>query len=87
VVVRNRWTGTEAASGTKYEFSGIVIWRIAHRRLVGTIGVSDSAKNGLTKPRCSEERLFAGVTGSCLPGFGARARIGSASSLDLCLLH
>jgi len=34
VVVRNRWTGTEAASGTKYEFSGIVIWRIAHRQLV-----------------------------------------------------
>src|SRR6201998_1981391 len=28
VVVRNHWTGTEAASGTKYEFSGIVIWRI-----------------------------------------------------------
>jgi predicted SnoaL-like aldol condensation-catalyzing enzyme len=34
VVVRNRWTGTEAASGNKYEFSGIVIWRIAHRQLV-----------------------------------------------------
>lgn len=34
VVVRNRWTGTEAASGTKYEFSGIVIWKIAHRQLV-----------------------------------------------------
>jgi uncharacterized protein YbjT (DUF2867 family)/predicted SnoaL-like aldol condensation-catalyzing enzyme len=34
VVVRNRWTGTEAASSTKYEFSGIVIWRIAHRQLV-----------------------------------------------------
>ena len=34
VVVRNRWTGTEASSGTKYEFSGIVIWRIAHRQLV-----------------------------------------------------
>jgi predicted SnoaL-like aldol condensation-catalyzing enzyme len=34
VVVRNRWTGTEAATGTKYEFSGIVIWRIAHRQLV-----------------------------------------------------
>jgi predicted SnoaL-like aldol condensation-catalyzing enzyme len=33
VVVRNHWTGTEAASGTKYEFSGIVIWRIAHRQL------------------------------------------------------
>jgi predicted SnoaL-like aldol condensation-catalyzing enzyme len=34
VVVRNHWTGTEAASGTVYEFSGIVIWRIAHRQLV-----------------------------------------------------
>lgn len=34
VVVRNHWTGTEAISGTKYEFSGIVIWRIAHRQLV-----------------------------------------------------
>jgi predicted SnoaL-like aldol condensation-catalyzing enzyme len=33
VVVRNRWTGTEAATSTKYEFSGIVIWRIAHRQL------------------------------------------------------
>jgi predicted ester cyclase len=34
VVVRNHWTGTEAASGKKLEFSGIVIWRIAHRQLV-----------------------------------------------------
>jgi hypothetical protein len=34
VVVRNRSTGTEAASGKKFEFSGIVIWRIAHRQLV-----------------------------------------------------
>jgi hypothetical protein len=34
VVVRNHWTGWEAASGTVYEFSGIVIWRIAHRQLV-----------------------------------------------------
>ena len=34
VVVRNHWTGTEAASGNKYEFSGIVIWRIAHRQMV-----------------------------------------------------
>jgi predicted SnoaL-like aldol condensation-catalyzing enzyme len=33
VVVRNRWTGTEAASGKKFEFAGIVIWRIAHRQL------------------------------------------------------
>jgi predicted SnoaL-like aldol condensation-catalyzing enzyme len=34
VVVRNHWTGTEAAARTKYEFSGIVIWRIAHRQFV-----------------------------------------------------
>ncbi len=34
VVVRNRWTGTEAASNTRFEFSGIVIWRIANRQLV-----------------------------------------------------
>jgi predicted SnoaL-like aldol condensation-catalyzing enzyme len=34
VVVKNRWTGMEAATGKKYEFSGIVIWRIAHRQLV-----------------------------------------------------
>jgi predicted SnoaL-like aldol condensation-catalyzing enzyme len=34
VVVRNHWTGTEATSKVKYEFAGIVIWRIAHRQLV-----------------------------------------------------
>jgi predicted SnoaL-like aldol condensation-catalyzing enzyme len=34
VVVRNHWTGTEAASGKKYEFFGIVIWQITHRQLV-----------------------------------------------------
>jgi predicted SnoaL-like aldol condensation-catalyzing enzyme len=34
VVVRNHWTGTEAATGKKFAFSGIVIWRIAHRQLV-----------------------------------------------------
>jgi len=34
VAVRNHWTGTEAVSGVRYEFSGIVIWRIAHRQLV-----------------------------------------------------
>ena len=33
VVVRNRWTGTEAASGQRLEFSGIVIWRIAGRQI------------------------------------------------------
>ena len=34
VVVRNRWTGTDAASGQRLEFSGIVIWRIAGRQIV-----------------------------------------------------
>jgi predicted SnoaL-like aldol condensation-catalyzing enzyme len=35
VVVRNRWTGTDDASKQRLEFSGIVIWRIANRRIVG----------------------------------------------------
>jgi uncharacterized protein YbjT (DUF2867 family)/predicted SnoaL-like aldol condensation-catalyzing enzyme len=34
VVVRNHWTGTQASSGTKLEFSGIVIWRIENRQLI-----------------------------------------------------
>jgi predicted SnoaL-like aldol condensation-catalyzing enzyme len=34
VVVRNIWTGTDAETGTKLKFAGIVIWRIAHRQLV-----------------------------------------------------
>jgi len=34
VVVRNHWTGTDAASGQRLEFSGIVIWRIANRQIV-----------------------------------------------------
>ena len=34
VVVRNRWTGTDAASKQRLEFSGIVIWRIADRQIV-----------------------------------------------------
>jgi predicted SnoaL-like aldol condensation-catalyzing enzyme len=34
VVVHNTWTGTDADTGTKLQFSGIVIWRIAHRQLV-----------------------------------------------------
>ncbi|HXZ19523.1 MAG TPA: ester cyclase [Candidatus Acidoferrales bacterium] len=33
VVVRNRWTATDSQTGQKLEFSGIVIWRIANRRL------------------------------------------------------
>jgi predicted SnoaL-like aldol condensation-catalyzing enzyme len=34
VVVRNHWTGSDSATGTKYAFAGIVIWRISHRQLV-----------------------------------------------------
>jgi predicted SnoaL-like aldol condensation-catalyzing enzyme len=34
VVVRNRWTGTDAASNQRLEFSGIVIWRIANSQIV-----------------------------------------------------
>ena len=34
VVVRNHWTGTDAASKQRLEFSGIVIWRIANRQVV-----------------------------------------------------
>jgi predicted ester cyclase len=34
VVVRNTWTAKDAATGSAIQFSGIVIWRIAHRQLV-----------------------------------------------------
>ena len=34
VVVRNHWTGTDAASQQRLEFSGIVVWRIANRQIV-----------------------------------------------------
>jgi predicted ester cyclase len=34
VVVRNHWTATDSRSGQKLEFRGIVIWRIAARRLL-----------------------------------------------------
>jgi predicted ester cyclase len=34
VVVRNTWRATNPASGATIQFSGIVIWRIAHRQLV-----------------------------------------------------
>ncbi|GAC1639299.1 MAG: hypothetical protein NVS9B14_20400 [Candidatus Acidiferrum sp.] len=33
VVVRNHWAGTDAKSGQKIEFRGIVIWRIANRQI------------------------------------------------------
>jgi predicted ester cyclase len=34
VVVRNHWTGTDATTKQRIEFSGIVIWRIANRKIV-----------------------------------------------------
>ena len=34
VVVRNHWTATEVQTGNKLEFRGIVIWRIAARKIV-----------------------------------------------------
>jgi predicted SnoaL-like aldol condensation-catalyzing enzyme len=33
VVVRNHWTGTDAGSRQRLEFSGIVIWRIANQQI------------------------------------------------------
>ena len=33
VVVRNTWRATDPTSGKTIRFSGIVIWRIAHRQL------------------------------------------------------
>ena len=34
VVVRNRWTATDSQNGKKLAFRGIVIWRIAGRKIV-----------------------------------------------------
>ena len=34
VVVRNHWTATDSQNGKKLEFRGIVIWRIANRRIL-----------------------------------------------------
>jgi predicted SnoaL-like aldol condensation-catalyzing enzyme len=34
VVVRNHWTGTDANTKQRIEFRGIVIWRIADRKIV-----------------------------------------------------
>jgi len=34
VVVRNHWTATDSQTGKKLEFRGIVIWRIAARKIV-----------------------------------------------------
>ena len=34
VVVRNRWTATDSQNGKRLAFRGIVIWRIAERKIV-----------------------------------------------------
>ena len=34
VAVRNHWTATDGQSGKRLEFRGIVIWRIANRKIV-----------------------------------------------------
>jgi len=34
VVVRNHWTATDSQGGQKLEFRGIVIWRIANKKIV-----------------------------------------------------
>jgi predicted ester cyclase len=34
VVVRNRWTATDSQNGKRLAFRGIVIWRIAQRKIV-----------------------------------------------------
>jgi predicted ester cyclase len=34
VVVRNHWTATDSQTGKQLEFRGIVIWRIAARKIV-----------------------------------------------------
>jgi len=34
VVVRNHWTATDSQNGKRLAFSGIVIWRIADRKIV-----------------------------------------------------
>jgi predicted ester cyclase len=34
VVVRNHWTATDSQNGKKLAFRGIVIWRIAGRKIV-----------------------------------------------------
>jgi predicted ester cyclase len=53
VVVRNQWTGTEAATGIKYEFSGIVM---ANRPPpIGlALGLSHAAQSGKAVVSCTE---------------------------------
>ncbi len=44
VVVRNLWRGTDRESGRKIQFAGIVIWRIAHRKIIERWAYLESPK-------------------------------------------
>src|SRR5216683_250237 len=47
VVVRNHWTGTDAALKQRLEFSGIVIWRIANRQILDRYIVREVFRHAL----------------------------------------
>ena len=49
VVVRNRWTGTDATTKQHMAFSGIVIWRIADRQIHERWRLSPAAASGSLK--------------------------------------
>jgi predicted ester cyclase len=42
VVVRNHWTATDSQTAKRLEFRGIVMWRIAARKIVELLGLSGS---------------------------------------------
>jgi predicted ester cyclase len=44
VVVRNTWRATDTASGRRLQFSGIVIWRIANKKIVERWAYLESPK-------------------------------------------
>jgi predicted SnoaL-like aldol condensation-catalyzing enzyme len=47
VVVRNHWTATDSQNGKKLEFRGIVIWRIANRKIVERWAYLENPARGL----------------------------------------
>src|ERR1700724_1398663 len=49
VVVRNHWTATDSQNGKKLEFRGIVIWRIATRKIVEGGATSEGREPGVGK--------------------------------------
>ena len=59
MVVRNQWTGTKAASGTKFEFSGIVIENRSPA-IGGALGISYAAKSGEGLAALSQLQTFLG---------------------------